>query len=90
MGGLAPTPPIAAVTSQNLWDVQQGRQFLYLWGWVRYFDVFPNTKQHITRFCWMVMPVGDPFTYVPNDPQHTLRFDNIHHTEGNCADDECR
>jgi hypothetical protein len=89
MGGLAPMAPIAAITAQNLWDVQQGRQFLYLWGWVRYFDVFPKTKQHITRFCWLVMPVGDPFTFVPNDPQHALRFDNIHTAEGNCADDEC-
>jgi hypothetical protein len=90
MGGLAPMPPMAAITPQNLLDVQQGRQFLYLWGWVRYFDVFPNTKQHITRFCWMIVPIGDPFTYVPDDPQHTLRFDHIHNTEGNCADDECR
>jgi hypothetical protein len=88
MGSLAPT--MAAITPQNLRDVQQQRQFLYLWGWVRYFDVFPNTKEHITRFCWVVIPVGDPFTYVPNDPQHTLRFTTIHHTEGNCADDECR
>ena len=88
-GSLAPTFPMAAITPQNLLDVQQGRQFLYLWGSVRYFDVFPNTKQHITRFCWLVMLVGDPFTYVPDDPQHTLRFTTIHHTEGNCADDEC-
>jgi hypothetical protein len=89
-GSLAPNFSMAAITPQNLRDVQQQRQFLYLWGWVRYFDVFPNTKEHITRFCWLVMPVGDPFTYVPNDPQHTLTFTTIHHAEGNCADDECR
>jgi hypothetical protein len=28
--------------------------------------------------------------YIPDDPQHTLRFDHIHYAEGNCADDECR
>jgi hypothetical protein len=89
-GSQAPNFPMASLTPQNLRDVQQGTLFLYLWGWVRYFDVFPNTKEHITRFCWLVMPVGDPFTYVPDDPQHTLRFTTIHQTEGNCADDECR
>jgi hypothetical protein len=45
----------------HLRDVQQATLFLYLWGWVRYFDVFPDTKEHITRFCGVVMPVGDPF-----------------------------
>ena len=34
----------SAISPQNLLDVQQGRQFLYLSGWVRYFDVFPNAR----------------------------------------------
>ena len=44
--------------------------------------------RHIfTRFCWVIIVVGDPTTYDPK--VDTLRFDWILHTEGNCADDEC-
>ena len=42
MGGIAPTMPGAPISPQDILDIQQGRKFLYLWGWARYFDVFPN------------------------------------------------
>jgi hypothetical protein len=73
-------------------DAQAGRKFIYLWGWVRYFDVFPRTPEHITRFCWLIVPVGDPLAFVPgaapNQPG-SLSFGSLHHSEGNCADEEC-
>src|SRR5260221_3514414 len=91
-GGIAPMSPAAAITRQDILDVQQGRKFLYLWAWARYFDVFPGTPQHITRFCWPIAPPGNPLAYtpcqVPNMP-NSLSFGNIHHTEGTCADEEC-
>ena len=65
VGGIAPPYTLSAITPQDIIDVQQGRKYLYLWGWASYFDVFPNTPEHITRFCWSIAPVGDPFTYVP-------------------------
>jgi|SRR5215469_7572232 len=92
-GGLAPQPPQPALTPQDILDVQAGRKFLYVWGWVKYHDVFPRTKEHVTRFCWLVTPVGDPFAYVPGSQPPPalggLTFQTIHHTEGNCADEEC-
>lgn len=87
-GGLVPTPPAAALTPQDILDVQAGRKFLYALGWARYSDVFPGTPQHITRFCWMVTPTGDPLTFTPEKP-NSVAFQTIHHSEGNCADDEC-
>lgn len=90
MGGLVPRS--AAISPQDILDVQAGRKYLYLWGWARYNDVFPGTPQHITRFCWSLVPVGDPRAYSPGskpgDPG-SLTFDFIYHAEGNCADDEC-
>lgn len=90
-GGIAPMPPAAALTPQDLHDVQLGRKFLYLWGWARYNDVFPGTERHLTRFAWAVMVAGDPFNYDPQTPAaNTLGFSNLYLPTGNCADDECR
>jgi hypothetical protein len=91
-GGLAPQWPAAAITPQDILDVQAGTKFLYVWGWARYNDVFPKTAQHITRFCWIVTPLGDPTRYIPGKkpPEDGgLAFPYVHHKEGNCADDEC-
>jgi hypothetical protein len=54
-GGIAPRSPAPAITPQDILDIQAGRKFLYYWGWAKYFDVFPDTPQHITRFCWQVL-----------------------------------
>src|SRR2546428_13887982 len=93
-GGVAPLPPQAAITPQDILDVQAGRKFIYLWGWAKYFDVFSGTSKHVTRFCWLIVVTGDPMTFNPNAPgvppaPGTLAFTYLHHTEGNCADDEC-
>jgi len=89
-GGLAPNYPRAAITAQDILDVQSGRKFLYFWGWAKYSDVFPDTPQHITRFCWQILPLGDPFAYAPNVSPQNLTFPYVHRFEGNCADDECQ
>jgi hypothetical protein len=93
-GGLAPTYPQAAITPQDILDAQAGRKFIYLWGWIKYYDVFPSTRQHVTRFCWLITPAGDPRTFVPNTQGQpptpgAMGFPSVHHIEGNCADDEC-
>jgi hypothetical protein len=88
-GGLAPRYPAPAITPQDILDVQAGKKFLYFMGWAKYFDVFPGTPQHITRFCWQLMPLGNPLAYDPTVSPQNLTFPNIYHTEGNCADDEC-
>jgi hypothetical protein len=87
-GGLAPFPPAAQISAQDIYDVQQGKKFMYLMGWVRYFDVFPDTPEHITRFCWAILPEGDPFKFAPKDSDHTLTFSYAHTRRGNSADDE--
>ncbi len=87
LGGIAPA---VQISPEDIIQVQAGKKFLYLWGWARYFDVFPETPQHITRFCWGITPVGDPMTYLPKPGlPDSLYFESYHHNEGNCADDEC-
>jgi hypothetical protein len=90
-GSQAPKVPLSAITPQDLADMQGGRKHLFFWGWARYRDIFPNTPQHITRFCWMITVVGDPFNYDPNSdkPEHRLVFSYVLYSLGNCADEEC-
>jgi hypothetical protein len=88
-GGLAPRG--AAITPQDILDAQNVRKFIYLWGWVKYFDVFPDTPRHTTHFCWLIYAIGDPGTFVPNTPGQpptpgTLSFTYLQHTEGNYSD----
>jgi hypothetical protein len=88
-GGIAPGE--AAITPQDIVDVQESRKLVYLWGWIRYNDVFPETPQHISHFCWLITATGNPRNFIPNTPgqpptAHTLAFQNLLHTEGNYAD----
>jgi hypothetical protein len=91
-GGAAPLLPATGVSPQDIMDAQAGRKFIYLWGGVEYFDVFPKTPKRITRFCWQIVANGDPLKFAPGQipgDVGNLSFGNIHHFEGNCADDEC-
>jgi hypothetical protein len=92
LGGVAPRPPAAQITPDDILQVQAARKFLYLWGWAKYFDVFDDERAHITRFCWQVVVNGDPATFRPesNDPRERLVFSIIYHEDGNCADEECK
>jgi hypothetical protein len=88
-GGMAPQN--APITPQDIVETQGFKRFIYLWGWIKYHDVFPNTPEHTTRFCWLVLITGDPMTFVPNTPGQPptpgiLSFSFFQHTEGNYAD----
>ncbi len=89
-----PTPPIgeAAITPHDIADAQAGRKFIYLWGWAKYYDVFPGTREHVTRFCWLILASGDPFAFQPNTlgappTPGALTFSYLGHREGNSTND---
>jgi hypothetical protein len=86
LGSLAPRGP--ALSPQDIIDTQQGRRFIYLWGWVRYSDVFPGTPRHVTRFCWAMHPVGNPLAFNPATNPQGMRWDTVHHIEGNSTGDD--
>jgi len=89
-GGLAPRPPHPAVTAQDIVGAQQGQKYVYIWGWARYSDVFPDTPVHLTRFCWLITCLGNPLTHDPAEETKKITFSWILNSEGNCADDECQ
>lgn len=89
-GGGAPLGK--AITPNDILEMQAGLAFLYVFGWARYSDVFPNTRPHITRFCYQMLVGGNPKTYspaqIPGQPGFLL-FKSLHVGPGNCADEEC-
>jgi hypothetical protein len=80
MGGIAPRA--AAITPQDILDIQADRKFLYLWGWAHYQNIFPNTPEHVTTFCWRIFASGDPQS---PEAKTAMTFSNMHHDEGNSA-----
>jgi hypothetical protein len=85
-------PNITPVTPQDIADAQVGKKFIYLWGWVRYFDVFPGSPEHVTHFCWLITCTGDPMKFAPNTPTPpptpgALAFGFLQAPEGNYTDE---
>jgi hypothetical protein len=54
----------------------------FFWGWMIYRDTFPNTKVHITEFCWKATKIE-----MLDDGQYDFEgTDCAHH---NCVDEFC-
>jgi len=76
--------PDGGIPMPDIIKVMKGEKFLYLMGWVKYFDIFPGTKEHITRFCYNVNFVGDPQRGISS---LTVMFSPDE--KNNCADEGC-
>jgi hypothetical protein len=74
--------PIEGLTQAELIAIQNKTKFLYLMGWVRYHDIFANTPEHMTRFCYQVDVAGDV------QGQFSVLFNP--HPRNNCADEGCK
>lgn len=73
----------------DLLAVKEGRKHLYVWGIAKYRDVFPNTAEHITKFCVEAPRItGDPLE--PWDERANI-FDIAFMSidRHNCADEDC-
>ena len=84
-------PPfgLPAITPQTIVDIQAGNMHLFVWGAAHYRDVFDGTPDHVTRFAWRVVVLGDPSTFDPAADQNSLQFIWVQHSLGNCTDEEC-
>jgi hypothetical protein len=70
--------------------IREGRKHLYVWGVARYRDVFPNTVEHVTKFCVEATNIsGNPL--IPWDAQRNI-FDIAFATykRHNCSDEDCK
>lgn len=88
-GGVAPPNDVAAITPADIDSAQKGEKYIYLIGWIKYFDIFTPDMHHETHYCWQVAPVGNPFLFSIEDADGTsgrpvpIRFNSLHHASGN-------
>jgi hypothetical protein len=77
---------VGPVPAQVVNGVVQHYYHLNFWGWARYRDVFRDTPEHLTEFCYELIPfdvqIGKDSTTIK------YRLDNC--TRHNCYDNECK
>jgi hypothetical protein len=78
---------LITVDGVDLAAVQVKKKHFYIWGYASYRDVFSGTRQHITRFCYKVLLLGDPCQMY--SATNIVEFTYAAHPHYNCADDEC-
>ena len=76
--------PLGGIAASDVIAAQNGAKFLYILGWAKYSDVFPGSKEHITRFCSRIDIIGDP-----NGPKERVSVSFTPHRKNNCADEGC-
>ena len=86
-------PPMTVVTGGEIqltpdtvmWYMANPSRILYIWGWVKYRDVFPGSPPHLTEYC--VYSSDIPPTPDPKSGQLPIKFKmcKIH----DCSDDDC-
>lgn len=82
--------PNMPVTSAYAWvsadDIKKffaAEKALYLWGWVKYRDVFPASPERQTRFCYRLSVNGDPTKAV--GPDNNVHWTTAIHVSHNSA-----
>jgi len=77
------------IFGDDLVAVQEGRKHFYVWGVARYRDVFPETAEHVTKFCVRAAAVTNyPKLYWDSGTNPVeIRFTT--HGWHNCADEDC-
>jgi hypothetical protein len=75
------------LTADELSQIRDGKIHLFIWGQATYFDVFPNTPEHITQFCQEAIGISgsNPSDVLENAGLVTQAC-LIH----NCIDDDCK
>ncbi|XAP78483.1 hypothetical protein ABC955_01510 [Citromicrobium bathyomarinum] len=76
----APAPE-AGIPIRELTAVKENRKYLYVYGWVRYFDIFDGTPEHVTKFC------TSPRVTTDFEGKTVFRFVQLE--RHNCADEGC-
>jgi hypothetical protein len=79
--------PTMTIGQARLRHMVEEHQHLYVWGWMKYRDVFKDTDEHITRYCFdftahpVIFKDGKPVA-MSLDPRECLK--------GNCYDEQCK
>lgn len=96
--GAAYVPPNDSTLSDVLFisapildAVRTGQLRLYVWGWTTYRDIFPNSPDRETQFCFELNRIdGNPFEFPIDEATKPTIFFNFRVCgQHNCADEDC-
>jgi len=68
-------------------DVNAGKAYVYLYGWIRYRDVFKETEPHVSMFCIQIKELRQVAAIGGNPASTTLVTNTC--SEHNCVDKQC-
>jgi hypothetical protein len=91
---MAPKGGVIGSGTYDLWGddllaASRGTKFFYVWGIARYRDVFPNSVEHITKFCVQATNIsGDPLIGF-DEKTNPLEIIFAGYHRHNCADEDC-
>lgn len=79
------------IPTASVQAAQNGKQHIYVFGWIRYNDVFEGTPERITKFCFEVHPLSGDYTNTKGGPFGTkANFCTVgSKTIHNCSDEDC-
>ena len=84
-GDIGPSQEIhvrVPVTAHELWQVESENLKIYVWAWVEYDDIFPESERHRTEACVKLTAVG-------NAMREGATLNYIKHTKFNGSDKDC-
>jgi hypothetical protein len=77
------------VFGDELQKIQFGKKHLYIWGVAWYRDVFPESPEHITKFCVVATNLtGDPKLAWDKD-KNPFDVQFFNYPRHNCSDSNC-
>ena len=78
-----------SIPLDDILTVVQQKQRLYMWGWVTYRDIFPETPLRLMEFCREIINVTIDGPS-PADPRSNFRWGNsVCSVPHNCYDEDC-
>lgn len=82
-------PRFFNISGTELLAVMQAKRYLYIWGTATYRDIFPGTKEHITKFLVVASNItGNPLLPFSN-PGNPFNIEFVHDRRHDCADEDC-
>jgi hypothetical protein len=79
---------IRPIAMEKIKAIRDGKLHIYLWGDAYYNDIFPSTREHVTKFCQEIGGVNFGFNQLKEEVlvSVVLAPCTIH----NCIDDQCK
>jgi hypothetical protein len=77
------------ISGDDIMSIVRREKFFFVSGIARYWDMFPETKEHLTKFCIYISSVGGNPLAVYDKDANPVELNFVNHYRHNCSDEEC-